>query len=366
MSPGTTTGGGNPDWLASQRRGRDVGAGGRRRARRRCAARRQDHHRRARLQSRRRERPLRHAGQSGLPGAASRRLIERVGRRSRRGPRRLRARDRHRRIGARAGELHRRVRLSADPWAGVDARASSSLRRATTRWVGSPARPACSAWSARRCWTMRRRCRVRRLVLVRDAFAMADPDGAALLAAEARRWGAVEETTVFDGAQARMARMLPGAAGRGDLAAPRAVDHGAASRVRAFDRAAFRRCGDDRAAGRDAIPRAPQRITERLHRLTHDGTGLVIPTTPGRALAKAASGAEIGAFYATALPLNAIAGHAGLPQVTLPAVRIEGCPLGLSIVGPRGADRALLKLAETLERSFLCSGDGFMGDARRG
>ena len=74
-----------------------------------------------------------------------------------------------------------------------------------------------------------------------------------------------------------------------------------------------------------------------------------------RALAKTASGPEIGAFYATALPLNAIAGHAGLPQVTLPVVCIEGCPLGLSIVGPRGADRALLKLAESL-----------MGDVRRG
>jgi amidase len=45
--------------------------------------------------------------------------------------------------------------------------------------------------------------------------------------------------------------------------------------------------------------------------------------------------------------------------VTLPAVRIEGCPLGLSIVGPRGADRSLLKLAETLARSF-------MGGGRRG
>jgi amidase len=100
-------------------------------------------------------------------------------------------------------------------------------------------------------------------------------------------------------------------------------------------------------------------VTERLHRLMNDGTALIIPTTPGRALAKTAPGAEIGSFYATALPLNAIAGHAGLPQVAVPAVRIDGCPLGLSIVGPRGADRALLKLAETLEHSF-------MGDARRG
>jgi amidase len=205
---------------------------------------------------------------------------------------------------------------------------------------------------------------VRRLALVRDAFAMADAGGAALLEAEARRWGAEEKTTVFDGAQAEWLecyRVLQGdeiwqhlgpwiMARRpvfGPSIAPRFADAAtiapsAVERYREFRRG----------------------VTERLHLLTGDGTALVIPTTPGRALARGASGAQVGAFYATALPLNAIAGHAGLPQVTLPAARIEGCPLGLSIVGPRGADRALLKLAQTLERSFL--GDGFMGGPRRG
>jgi amidase len=198
-----------------------------------------------------------------------------------------------------------------------------------------------------------------RLVLVRDAFAMADADGAALLEAEARRWGAVEEATVFDGAQAEWRecyRVLQGAeiwqhlgpwitARRpvfGPSIAPRFADAATIAPPAVKQYREFRRD-----------------ITERLHRLTRDGVGLIIPTTPGRALAKAASAGEISAFYGTALPLNAIAGHAGLPQVTLPAVWIEGCPLGLSIVGPRGADRALLKLAETLDHSF-------MGGGRRG
>jgi amidase len=203
-----------------------------------------------------------------------------------------------------------------------------------------------------------------RLVLVRDAFAMAEPDGAALLAAEARRWGAVEDTIVFDGAQTEWLecyRVLQGAeiwqhlgpwitARRpafGPSIAPRFADAAAIAPAAVAQYREFRRG-----------------VTESLDRLTRDGTGLVIPTTPGRALPKAASATEIGSFYATALPLNAIAGHAGLPQVTLPAVQFDGCPLGLSIVGPRGADRALLTLAETLERSFV--GDGFIGDARRG
>jgi amidase len=198
-----------------------------------------------------------------------------------------------------------------------------------------------------------------RLVLVRDAFAMADADGAALLEAEARRWGATEETAVFDGALAEWRecyRVLQGAeiwqhlgpwitARRpafGPSIAPRFADAATVAPPAVKQYREFRRD-----------------VTERLHRLTRDGAGLIIPTTPGRALAKAASAVDISSFYATALPLNAIAGHAGLPQVTLPAVRIEGCPLGLSIVGPRSADRALLKVAETLDHSF-------MGGRRRG
>jgi amidase len=200
---------------------------------------------------------------------------------------------------------------------------------------------------------------VRRLVLVRDAFAMADADGAALLETEARRWGAVEEATVFDGAQAEWLecyRVLQGAEiwqHLGPWITARRPVFGPSIAPRFADAATI------------APPAVMQyrelrsRITERVARLTHDGTALVIPTTPGRALAKGASGREIGAFYATTLPLNGIAGHAGLPQVTLPVARIEGCPLGLSVVGPRGADRALLKLAETLELTF-------MGDGRRG
>jgi len=31
--------------------------------------------------------------------------------------------------------------------------------------------------------------------------------------------------------------------------------------------------------------------------------------------------------------------------VTLPAARVEGCPVGLSLLGPRDSDRRLLDLA---------------------
>jgi len=63
---------------------------------------------------------------------------------------------------------------------------------------------------------------------------------------------------------------------------------------------------------------------------------------------------QIGAFYQRALPLNAIAGHPGLPQVTIPVAHIGGCPLGLSIIGAPGSDLALLTFAmsaKLVERS---------------
>ena len=43
-----------------------------------------------------------------------------------------------------------------------------------------------------------------------------------------------------------------------------------------------------------------------------------------------------------------IAGLGGLPQASLPLAELDGLPLGLSLVGPRGSDLQLLKLARDL------------------
>jgi amidase len=51
------------------------------------------------------------------------------------------------------------------------------------------------------------------------------------------------------------------------------------------------------------------------------------------------------------LPLNAFAGHAGLPQVTNPVIQPDACPLGLSIVRAISSDQALLDFATVLYRS---------------
>jgi amidase len=86
-------------------------------------------------------------------------------------------------------------------------------------------------------------------------------------------------------------------------------------------------------------------FAETIRKLTADGTGLLIPTTPCAALLKSADSDEIRDFYSKALTLNSAAGHAGSPQVTIPVSSVNGCPIGLSIVGERGSDARLLRTA---------------------
>jgi amidase len=71
---------------------------------------------------------------------------------------------------------------------------------------------------------------------------------------------------------------------------------------------------------------------------------LVLPSVPMIAPKLEATGEELIGFRDRTISLNCIAGLAGLPQVTLPAGRVEGCPVGLSLIGPRGSDRRLLEL----------------------
>jgi amidase len=91
----------------------------------------------------------------------------------------------------------------------------------------------------------------------------------------------------------------------------------------------------------------------RLDALLGQGIALVFPTAPCAALPLDAPGSQRERFYATALAVNAIAGHAGLPQVTLPAGCVEHGPVGLSILGPRGSDRRLLAFAAAWREPFV-------------
>ncbi len=89
-------------------------------------------------------------------------------------------------------------------------------------------------------------------------------------------------------------------------------------------------------------------FSDRVYNLLSDGSVLCLPTSPGIAPRRGASGRELDDFRARAMALLCTAGLAGLPQITLPLASLEGCPLGLSLVGRRGSDMELLTLAEDM------------------
>lgn len=71
----------------------------------------------------------------------------------------------------------------------------------------------------------------------------------------------------------------------------------------------------------------------------------LIPAAPTVALARASGADERGRFYQRALALGALAGHAGLPQVTMPLAQAQGLPVGVSLISGRDNDERLLALA---------------------
>ena len=91
------------------------------------------------------------------------------------------------------------------------------------------------------------------------------------------------------------------------------------------------------------------KATERLTELLKPGTVLALPTTPTLPPERdIPDGASFAAFRAETLASTCLAGHAGLPQISIPAGMAAGCPTGLSFIGWRGGDEALLDLAVAL------------------
>lgn len=73
---------------------------------------------------------------------------------------------------------------------------------------------------------------------------------------------------------------------------------------------------------------------------------LLIPTGATIAPPLKMSAEQLAHFRDRTLSLTCIAGLARLPQVQIPAGLVDGAAVGLSLIGPRGSDRALFALAE--------------------
>ena len=93
-----------------------------------------------------------------------------------------------------------------------------------------------------------------------------------------------------------------------------------------------------------ALPRR-EAVARYMDSLLADDAILYLPTAPGVAPMLNTPPAELEVFRSRAFSLLSLAGLACLPQISLPLASFDGCPLGLSIVGPRGADQGMLDWA---------------------
>ncbi|MGG5887095.1 amidase [Falsiroseomonas sp. HC035] len=88
----------------------------------------------------------------------------------------------------------------------------------------------------------------------------------------------------------------------------------------------------------------------RLRHLLPPGTVLALPTTPFPAPKMGLPLSALGPVRDQILCLCALGGLAGHPQVSLPGATVEGRPVGLSLVGARGEDALLLRMALAMEQ----------------
>jgi amidase len=94
----------------------------------------------------------------------------------------------------------------------------------------------------------------------------------------------------------------------------------------------------------------------RLHGLLQGGAVLVYPTSPMPAPKRDVSLDWQQAIRERTLGVTAIAGLAGLCEVSIPGAYSDGAPVGLSLVAAPGRDRALLALAERVATEMRRAG----------
>lgn len=103
------------------------------------------------------------------------------------------------------------------------------------------------------------------------------------------------------------------------------------------------------AKAKDALRRA----TERMESLARPGTILALPTAPAIAPRIDMGNEDYEKFRARTVRMTCMASISGLPQINIPVGTVAGCPAGLSFIGWRGGDEALLDLAVAVS---ICCG----------
>ena len=191
----------------------------------------------------------------------------------------------------------------------------------------------------------------RRLVVIQDAFALSEPGVARALAPHVERmkaqFGAAEEVQAGDpggGLEKWMWRFIT-LQGREiwKIHGPWIEETHPKFGSEVAGHFAWARSVSEEAAAEAATPR--EEFAARIADLLEDDAVACLPSAPIVAPPADASIAELGQHRSQLLSLNAIAGLARLPQVSLPLASLEGCPVGLSLIAGPGGDEMLLEFA---------------------
>jgi amidase len=88
-----------------------------------------------------------------------------------------------------------------------------------------------------------------------------------------------------------------------------------------------------------------RRIADHLAATLADGRIALLPTVPAPPPRRDAETTVLEAYRFRAQRLTCPAGLAGAPQISVPAMRIDGAPIALGLLGAPGSDRMLLAVA---------------------
>lgn len=100
----------------------------------------------------------------------------------------------------------------------------------------------------------------------------------------------------------------------------------------------------------DATEKILDQAKNRAQELAAPGTILILPTAPCIAPMLQTSQQDLNTFRTGVMRLVCIASISGLPQVSIPIGTVNQAPVGLSLIGWRNGDEALLTMAEGLAK----------------
>lgn len=116
-----------------------------------------------------------------------------------------------------------------------------------------------------------------------------------------------------------------------------------------------------RAAADAAFARKAAIVDHMNALLGQDGIA-VLPSASSVALLRDAAPDVVDTVRTRTFRITCIAGLSGLPQVNLPFIGEGGLPVGVSLLGPKGSDMALIRIAVRLGRQLGCLGTDGGGD----